>query len=610
MSGKLALIIGNSEYQDPQLARLVAPEADVEQLAVILKDPEIGGFDEINKVVNELSSTIRREIARFFKDRKPDDLLLLYFSGHGVRDDQGDLYLAVNDTEHDLLAGTAIPAAFITGEMDRSRSRRQVLILDCCHSGAFAQGAKGVLGESVGTATAFQGIGAGRVVLTATDATQYAWEGDRVVGEARNSVFTKYLINGLKTGEADTGGDGWITIDELYDYVYQQVVSATPKQIPGKWSYKQQGEIVLAKNPHPVVKPAELPPELRQSIEDSRSWVREGAVRELDRLMQSGNPGLTLAAYQALKPLTDDDSRRVSSAATLVIEAYETRLKARAEEEEKERRERGQAARVEPGRLEAEPLVGEIAEQAANAAEKADLERPPLVKSNQEPEIQQREAAQRAASLARASVLTKTIGLPVLVTAVASGIAWFLYDQFLAGSESSLIASVFTGAIGGFMTALILRQAKPSVQWQQILAIAVGWLIAWILGDFVFNPLYGGDSERYVNALIVSGLTIGGLGGLVTGLALWRKGTSILWKPVLFVAAGWALAFLITDIFVPPDSSESLASAIGRSIAGLIGVDVTDQGIRSINFAIGGSLAGLIGAAIMFWQLQEAPLQN
>ncbi len=143
--------------------------------------------------------------------------------------------------------------------MDRSRSQRQVLILDCCHSGAFARGSKGVVGASVGTASAFEGVGYGRVVLTATDATQYAWEGDQVIGQAENSVFTHFMIQGLQTGQADTNGDGRITLDELYNYVYEQVVTRTPKQTPNKWSYKQRGDIVIAKNPHPIVKPIELP---------------------------------------------------------------------------------------------------------------------------------------------------------------------------------------------------------------------------------------------------------------------------------------------------------------------------------------------------------------
>jgi uncharacterized caspase-like protein len=200
MSRKLALIIGNSQYQDPRLAQLLTPQEDVNDLAAILRAPEIGGFDEVKTLVNESDANIRLSIEDFFADKKPDDLLVIYFSGHGVRDEQGLLFLAVNNTRANRLRATAIPSEFITGEMDRSRCKRQVLILDCCHSGAFAQGSKAMTGESAGTGPAFEGIGYGRVVLTATDATQYAWEGDQVIGQADRSVFTHYLIEGLRTG--------------------------------------------------------------------------------------------------------------------------------------------------------------------------------------------------------------------------------------------------------------------------------------------------------------------------------------------------------------------------------------------------------------------------
>ena len=259
MSRRLALIIGNSEYEDPDLARLVTPDADVDALAAVLQDPEIGGFDEVTPLVNQPAGTVRRAIARLFADKKRDDLVLLYFSGHGVLDDQARLFLAVKDTERKYLNATAMEASLITDAMDSSLSRRKVLILDCCHSGAFARGMKGVPGTSVGTMVAFQGTGYGRVVLTATDSTQYAWEGDQVTGEAQKSVFTHFLVRGLQTGEADSDGDGRITIDEWYDYVYEQVVNQTPRQTPSKWSYKEQGELVIAHNPRAVVKPAVVP---------------------------------------------------------------------------------------------------------------------------------------------------------------------------------------------------------------------------------------------------------------------------------------------------------------------------------------------------------------
>ena len=247
MGRKLALIIGNSQFDDPGLARLQAPVADVLALAEVLRDPAVASFDDVQTLVNESFGRIRRAIARFFDDRKRDDLLLLYFSGHGVRDEYGHLHLAVRDTERELLAATAIEANFVTACMDRSASKRLVLVLDCCHSGAFAAGSKSVQGASVGTATTFEGNGRGRVVLTATDSTQYAWEGDAIIGTPGASLFTRHLTDGLRTGAADLNHDGMITVDELYDYVYDQVLNDTAKQTPGKWAFGQQGDIVIAR---------------------------------------------------------------------------------------------------------------------------------------------------------------------------------------------------------------------------------------------------------------------------------------------------------------------------------------------------------------------------
>ena len=237
MTSKFALVIANTEYQDANFAKLTAPGKDAEEFAQVLRDAGLAAFEDVQVLLNEGESKIRRSIARFFADRKRDDLLLLYFSGHGIRNGQGQLFLAANDTEISILEATGIPSDFITYAMNNSRSQRQLLILDCCNSGAFAHGSKSAsaVGKSMGIATAFEGSGFGRVVLTATDATQYAWEGDKVIGNTQKSVFTHFLIEGLK-GEADRDGDGRIHVDELYDYAYEQVVRRTPKQTPGKWS--------------------------------------------------------------------------------------------------------------------------------------------------------------------------------------------------------------------------------------------------------------------------------------------------------------------------------------------------------------------------------------
>jgi acyl CoA:acetate/3-ketoacid CoA transferase len=108
---------------------LTAPASDTEDLARVLKDQEIGAFDVVNVLLNLPSSSVIEAIDEFFDQKKPDDLLVLYFSGHGVRDEIGALYLAVKNTIRSRLRSTAIKSDYIREVMDQSRSKRQVLIL-------------------------------------------------------------------------------------------------------------------------------------------------------------------------------------------------------------------------------------------------------------------------------------------------------------------------------------------------------------------------------------------------------------------------------------------------------------------------------------------------
>ena len=226
-----------------------------------------------------------------------------------MRNEQGQLFLAANDTEISILDATGIHAEFITQSMNKSRSQRQLLILDCCNSGAFAHGSKSAsgVGKSMGIATAFEGDGYGRVVLTATDATQFAWEGDKVIGKTQNSVFTHFLIEGLR-GEADRNGDGRIHVDELYDYAYEQVVRRTPKQTPGKWSYRQQGDLVLRENLKVRdVKPAPLPSDLLELLSHPNSGVRRAGIQDLISLLDGKHLGLARAAQEKLREIAEND---------------------------------------------------------------------------------------------------------------------------------------------------------------------------------------------------------------------------------------------------------------------------------------------------------------
>lgn len=245
---KLALLIGVSEYL-PGLAALAAPPMDVQEVKRVLQHPEMGGFAEadIQQLLNPEPQKMQEAIETLFSDRTKDDLVLFYFSGHGIKDETGKLYLATSLTRKNsqgrLIKSTAVPASFVHNIMSESRSKRQVVILDCCFSGAFAEGWSAKDNGSVDIYT--QLGGEGRVVLTSSTSTQYSFEQQG----ANLSTYTRYFVEGIETGAADTDNDGVISIDELHDYAKKKVKEAAPAMQPEIYAVKEGFKIRLAKAP-------------------------------------------------------------------------------------------------------------------------------------------------------------------------------------------------------------------------------------------------------------------------------------------------------------------------------------------------------------------------
>ena len=242
-----ALVIATTSYQDLELRQLRAPARDADDLAAVLGDPDVGAFT-VTRVIDQDERQLRREIDVFLSGRSVSDLVVVYLSCHGVLDRRGRLYFAAVDTLKTQLASTGISSAWLLDQLDDCRARRQVLILDCCFSGAFAHGSKG--GADLDLERRLAGHGRGRAVLTASRSGEYSFEGQALVGAAvAGSVFTTGLVEGLRTGAADLGGDGHISLDEAYDYAYRYVQSRSASQTPQRWLYGGEGAIVLARSP-------------------------------------------------------------------------------------------------------------------------------------------------------------------------------------------------------------------------------------------------------------------------------------------------------------------------------------------------------------------------
>jgi hypothetical protein len=319
-----ALIVANGEYEQEGLRDLVAPAADAEALGRVLGDRQIGDFT-VQVVRNQPAHVISAQIEELFSESRRDDVLLLHFSGHGLKSESGELFFAASNTRPNRLGSTAVSADFVQRCMRASRSRSIVLLLDCCYGGAFAQGVKVRAAGDVNVLESFpretrSGGGRGRAVITASSAMEFAFEGDQLSDQRpRPSAFTSALVEGLSTGDADRDEDGWVSLNELYDYVFDKVREQNPHQTPSR-QVEMEGELYLAHSRRRRIVPAPLPPDLQAAIADPNMYTRLGAISELQSRLASDNLPAAAGAYEALADLARNDIRTVAEPASAAVD--------------------------------------------------------------------------------------------------------------------------------------------------------------------------------------------------------------------------------------------------------------------------------------------------
>jgi tetratricopeptide (TPR) repeat protein len=355
MAGRrFALLVATYDYKDQGLRQLVAPAHDAEQFAEVLRNAEIAGFD-VRLLINEPLAVVGEAVGDFYRDRRRDDLTLLYFTGHGLKDDYGRLYLAMTNTRRENLQFTALAGQLVSDAMRDCMARQNVLMLDCCYSGAFPDGSPAAKGDpAVHTMETFGGRG--RAVLTASDATQYSFEGAALTGSGAQSVFTGFVVEGLRTGEADLDGDGDVSLDELYRYVHDRVVETRPQQRP-KMQEDVEGRITIARNVNWAL-PNHIVNALASPIPDERLV----ALDELRRLHRIGNAQVQVRVIEHVRMLAEDDSRKVSEAAR----AFQSEVAKSPDRQAAAEPRRSQGSGVDVGRQ--QPAQGAPGHAAAGSA--------------------------------------------------------------------------------------------------------------------------------------------------------------------------------------------------------------------------------------------------
>ncbi|KFE67157.1 caspase family protein [Hyalangium minutum] len=233
---RIALLVGISEFQDPQWRNLRYSEKDATDLAAALKDPARGHFDQV-RMLTRPEQTTRAAILSALHElqreaTRPDDVVVVYFSAHGTlaRDGQGELrrYLVTQDASYRSISQTALSMDVLKAEFDKLPSRRRLLVLATCHSGS----GKSLLpkeleAELTGIKSGFyarplEESSRASMVFAACDWGETAREDEGL----RNDIYTYFLIEGLN-GKADRNMDGAVTATEAHDYARRRTFAFT-----------------------------------------------------------------------------------------------------------------------------------------------------------------------------------------------------------------------------------------------------------------------------------------------------------------------------------------------------------------------------------------------
>jgi uncharacterized caspase-like protein len=300
---KTALLISIGSYSDPRLHDLPSSVPDAERLANLLKNIELGGFD--TRIVNDATLiTVQRSLHEILTRADGDDLIVVYLSGHGLKDLFGRFYLALPETDLSALPATALSGRYIREQINDAAARKIVLVLDSCFSGAFG---RDLVAKSVVVADGTPDElteGTGHAILAASSPIQYALEDGS--GPAPTSVFTRAICDGIATGAADLDGDGWISLNDLFEYSAKEVRERYPLQTPQMSCFGLDRDLKLLRAPSLPSKHSELGVDVEEALKSNHTELRMAAVRVLGRMTHSKNSERSSAALRTLRKSRED----------------------------------------------------------------------------------------------------------------------------------------------------------------------------------------------------------------------------------------------------------------------------------------------------------------
>jgi TolB-like protein len=218
------LAVGVSTYQDSSLKLNYADE-DAKAIAATLTEQKTRGYyRDVHKRVLVNSEVTRESIldsfSGFLGQAAPQDVVVIFVAGHGMQSHEKYYFLPYPATQQ-----TVITRGLSMSDFNDALSRLHevvnhvVVMLDTCDAGALDPGARGI-----SSSDAIRELAKAKGVFLL--AASQAGETSRERSEWKHGAFTFSVLEGL-SGKADQDGDGWLYVNELFDYVAGTVPKLT-----------------------------------------------------------------------------------------------------------------------------------------------------------------------------------------------------------------------------------------------------------------------------------------------------------------------------------------------------------------------------------------------
>jgi hypothetical protein len=245
-----AVLIGTSDFsRDELLPNLPAVRNNLADLFAVLTDSQSGILSSEYCTIVDSPESPNSFMTRLKKAaNQAEDLLLVYYSGHGIQHQTKDLlYLTVHGTDPGSLSGSAVPFEWVREVIEDSPARTRLLILDCCYSG-MALGAM-----SGGDVNAREVAVGGTSVITSSPRNKISHS---PAGE-RNTAFTAELLTLLRRGPRLPGEP--LSVNVLYQSL-RSAMSNRDLPLP-KMKAEDTSGTMLLRRPPPQPRPVMAMPD-------------------------------------------------------------------------------------------------------------------------------------------------------------------------------------------------------------------------------------------------------------------------------------------------------------------------------------------------------------